>query len=137
MSREVIGYVVREGKARGQGRYLNRWSDPLWLDKGAAIRPWEEEIANFDGPDARFQSDVYAQKYGGRVVAIVRKTKASAVDDVLAAAETAWHRKILIAQADQKRAEESQAAAWEQVRGLEMKVAILEARIAEAKQALG
>jgi hypothetical protein len=135
MSREVIGYVIREGKVRGQGRYLSPKRGNDWVESRAKAEAWTHKM----------KETMTLLRNTERVVAIVRKAKSN---NELAVARqelailrgtdvSLWISKYNIAIADQQRAEESKAAAWEQVRGLTMKVAELEAQIAKAKQALG
>jgi hypothetical protein len=131
MSREVIGYVVREGKVRGQGRY-HRANDAAGTALGnrADAHVWDTDASR------RLIRSLYCGDTL-RIVAIVRKAKARNCPcpcDLGSGCTVSRERDI--ARADQKRAEESKAAAWEQVRGRDMRIAELEAQIARVKKVI-
>lgn len=68
--REIVGYVVRDGKVRGKGRY-----DVALADDFAYCR-WGERSAAFDwGRYGKIAAAEHAALFGGRVVAITRKVK--------------------------------------------------------------
>lgn len=64
----LVGYYVREGKVRGEGRYLGYWAchGPDWRDRKS------EAFIFSEGLYGRLEWSI---RYGGRVVRLIRRAR--------------------------------------------------------------
>jgi hypothetical protein len=85
VKKTIVGYLIREGKERGQGSYLA--AD--WINRFDRTLPAWVEVTRFDWFIARKSAgvirtrhvaDELARQLDGRVVPLVRGYKADAVD---------------------------------------------------------